>query len=245
VVGRRLGEQTAAGVDVSIGDVYSGQVVIGDHTTVQTTAGTKVTVLQVGQRPQPKPRPRPVERRPRAAEILGRADELKLVAAATAEAPVQLYGPGGIGKTAVLEPAAARAAPATDGVVFESTRHRSLDEIQSGLYAAFWECDVAFTPAPAEFDEYLGDLEALLVLDDCELDRDDLTTLLDRLSRCAFVLAAEERTLWSRGTAQPWPTSTRMRPSNCWSARSGTHSMPTNGPPPKPWSPGSAGTHRA
>ncbi|MBS1895721.1 MAG: hypothetical protein JST59_30850 [Actinobacteria bacterium] len=197
-----MGERTSAEVDVSIGDVYSGQVIVGDHTTVQTTAGTKVTVLQVGQTPKPRLRPRPVVRRSKAAEILGRADELKLISAATAAEPVQLHGPDGVGKTAVLAQAAARATPATEGLVFESARHRSLDELQVGLYTAFWECDVSFTPAPAEFDEYLGDLEALLVLDDCELDRDELTTLLDRLPRCAFVLGAEERTLWSRGTAR-------------------------------------------
>ncbi len=198
-----MGERTAAGFDVSIGDVYAGgQVIVGDHTTVQTTAGTKVTVLQVDERPRPRLRPRPVDRRPRAVAILGRADELELVAAVAAEAPVQLYGPDGVGKTAVLKLAAARAAPAAGGVVFEPMRHRSLDEVQSGLYAAFWECEVPFTPAPVEFEEYLGELEALLVLDDCGLGRDELATLLDRLPRCAVALAAEQRTLWSRGQAR-------------------------------------------
>jgi hypothetical protein len=198
-------DRAAPRYDVSVGDVHDSQLVIGNHNTVQTTAGTKVTILQVGEKPAPRLRPLPVLRRPDAAEILGRGEELDLVRAATKAAPVQLYGPDGSGKTSVLKVAAMRATPAAEGVVFESARHRSLDEIQALLYAAFWECDPRFTPAPGEFDEFLADREAILVLDDCGFDRDDLAALLDRLPRSTVVLASAERTLWSRGTARTLP----------------------------------------
>ena len=180
-------------------------MVIGDHNTIQTPQGTAVTVLQVGERPTPRLRPLPVRRLPRAPELIGREDELDLIAASTAQAPVQLYGPDGSGKTSVLKLGATRAAPPVEGAVFEAARHRSLDEIQAGLYAAFWECDVPFVPAPSEFEGYLADREALLVLDDCGLDREDLAILLDHLPRCTLVLAATTRTLWSQGTALSLP----------------------------------------
>ena len=185
-----------------MGDVQGSQVVIGDHTTVQTSAGTKVTVLQVGERPVPRLRPLPISRRPSAVEALGREEELELIAAARAGGPVQLYAPDGAGKTSLLKFAALRTLPPAEGVVFESARHRSLDEIQAGLYAAFWECDIPFIPAPSQFNDFLADREALLILDDCALDRDELESLLERLPRCTVVLASQERTLWSPGTAQ-------------------------------------------
>jgi hypothetical protein len=59
-----------------------------------------------------------------------------------------------------------------------------------------------FIPAPSEFDEFLADREALLLLDDCALDRRELETLLDRVPRCTVVLASKARSLWSRGTAR-------------------------------------------
>jgi hypothetical protein len=197
-----VSERAPQHTDVTVGDVHDSQLVIGDHTTVQTVAGTKVTVINTGERPTPRLRPLPVIRLPRATELFGREDELALIADAGPGTPVQLTGPDGAGKTSMLKLGAAGATPPAEGVVFDSARHRSLDEVQVGLYGAFWECTPPFTPAPSEFGEFLEGREALLVLDDCELDRDDLATLLERLPRCAFVLASATRTLWSQGTAR-------------------------------------------
>lgn len=188
-------------VDVSIGDVHHSQLVVGDHNTIQTPKGTKVTLLQVGERPVPRLRPMPVQRRPPAVEIVGRDEDLGLAVSAAAGEAVQFYASDGAGKTSLLKLAASRAAPPAEGVVFESTRRRSLDEIQAALYAAFWECEVPFLPGPAQVGEFLAEREALLVLDDCGLDRSELEALLDHVPRCAVVLAGEERTLWSRGSA--------------------------------------------
>lgn len=200
-----MSERAAPRFDVSVGDVHGGQVVIGDHNTIQTPEGTAVTVLQVGERPTPKLRPLPLRRLPRASELIGREEVLDLIAATTAGEPIQLYGPDGVGKTSVLKLGATRATPPAEGVVFEPIRHRSLDEIQAGLFAAFWECDVPFVPAPSECGQYLSDREALLVLDDCGLDREDLEILLDRLPRCTVVLSGATKTLWSHGTARGLP----------------------------------------
>ena len=37
-------------------------------------------------------------------------------------------------------------APQLEGVVYESVRRRTLDEVQVKLYTAFWECDTPFLP---------------------------------------------------------------------------------------------------
>ncbi|MGN6256320.1 MAG: hypothetical protein ACTHN3_01020 [Solirubrobacterales bacterium] len=197
-----MGDPVVPRVEVSIGDVQHSQLVVGDHNTIQTAVGTEVTVLQVGERPTPKLRAMPISRCPKAAEIVGREEELALISSCCAGKPVQLYAEDGAGKTCLLKFAARKTSAPAEGAVFEPARHRSLDEIQAGLYAAFWECDIPFVPAPAQFGEYLADREALLILDDCALDRSELGTLLDRFPRSTVVLASEARTLWSGGTAR-------------------------------------------
>jgi hypothetical protein len=197
-----MSDQKVSRVEVSIGDVHGSQLIVGDHNTIQTPEGTEVTVLQVGEHPVPRLRPMPISRRPSAVEIVGREEELDLIVSSSSGSAVQLYAESGAGKTVLLKFVGGNASTPAEGVVFETARRRSLDEIQAGLYAAFWQCDVPFIPDPAQIGDFLVDREALLILDDCCLDRDDLETLLDRLPRCSVVLASEARTLWSRGTAQ-------------------------------------------
>jgi len=197
-----VSDQAAPRVDVSVGDIHHSQLVIGDHNTIQTPEGTKVTVLQVGERPVPKLRPMPISHQAAKVEIVGREEELALIASAAAGMPVQLYAPDGAGKTSLLKCAAQQTPGPAEGVVFEPARQRSLDEVQNGLYAAFWECDIPFIPDPAQIGDYLADREALVLLDDCDLDRGDTETLLERIPRCTLVLASKARTLWSQGTVR-------------------------------------------
>jgi hypothetical protein len=162
-----------------------------------------VTVIQAGGAPAPRLRQLPIAyhaaRRP---DAFGRDEETALAGSASAESPIQLYGGDGIGKTTLLKLVAEEARPPREGVVFKSIRRRNLDEIGAELYAAFWECDVPFLPGPAQVGGFLVDRQALVLLDDCELDRDDLDALLDCAPRCAFVIGSQARALWSRGTAR-------------------------------------------
>ena len=186
-----------------VGDVRESQLVIGNYNTVQTPKGAKVTVIQAGTVPAPTLRAMPVRFRAAArVEAVGRDEELALAGSASPESPVELYGGDGIGKTTVLKLVAEDPSPPSEGVAFESIRRRSLDEVQAKLYSVFWECEVPFLPGPAEIGEYLADRDALLLLDDCELDRDDLGALLDCAPRSTFVIGSETRNLWSQGTAR-------------------------------------------
>src|SRR5947209_14449014 len=189
-------------VQIDVGDVSQSQLVIGDHNVVQTPRGAKVTVLHVGERPVPKLRELPAARRPAlAVEVLGRERELELVAAASAAEPTQVHGPDGIGKTVLLKLAAHGLPLSGDGVVYERVRRLDLDDVQTRLYRAFWDCDVDFVPGPARVDEFLRDRAALILLDDCELDRSDLEALIDSAPASTFVLASDARTLWQAGSA--------------------------------------------
>jgi hypothetical protein len=194
---------TAPQVELHVGDVSESQLVIGNYNTVQTPKGAKVTVIQAGARPAPTLRALPLRYRPTAqVEAFGRDEELVLAGSASAASPVQLHGGDGIGKTTVLKLVGEKLGPPREGVALESIRRRGLDEVQAKLYSAFWECEVPFLPGPAEIGEFLVDREALLLLDDCELDRDDLEALLDAAPRSTFVIGSETRNLWSRGTAR-------------------------------------------
>jgi hypothetical protein len=190
-------------MDVHVGDVTGSHVVIGDYNTIQLPEGVKVTVLEVGGRPVPRLRAIPLaEFPPMRFALLGRGAEMSLVASSSPKSPFQVYGPEGIGKTVLLKAAAHGPADARDGVVFFSARRRSLDEVLARLYTACWESDVPYIPTPSEVRGYLVDREALVVLDDCELDRDDLEVLLDTAPRCRFAMGSERRTLMGIGRAE-------------------------------------------
>ena len=161
-----------------------------------------MTVIQADA-PVPRLRAMPIAHHPAAlTEAFGRDEELALAGSASPGSPVQLYGGDGIGKTTVLKLAAERASPPAEGVVIESVRRRSLDEVQVRLYTAFWECDTPFLPDPAQVGGFLIDREALVLLDDCDVDRGDLDALLESAPRCTFVIGSETRALWSQGTAR-------------------------------------------
>lgn len=189
-------------VNVSFGDVEGSQLVFGDHNVIQTPDGARVTFLHVGERPVPRLRRLPLSYAGHDDGFVGRKEELRLAAAATAESPLQVHGASGIGKTALLRRVASGEVGAPDGVVLLSTRRRDFDEIAAKLYTAFWESSPPYLPTPAEIEPYLSDREALILLDDCGLDRDDVEALLGLMPRSTFVLGCERQTLWARGSAQ-------------------------------------------
>jgi hypothetical protein len=167
-------------VDVSIGEVTGSQLVIGDHNVIQTPAGARITVVATGAAPVPRLRPRPFARVPHLRfTLLGRVPELALAAGASAAVPLQLYGPEGVGKTALLKAAAHAPLTAAEGILYASARRRTLDEVLLSLYEQCWESDIPFVPSPAQVGGYLAERDALVILDDCGLDRGDLETLLD------------------------------------------------------------------
>lgn len=190
--------------DVAFGDVGKSQIVIGDHNTVQTGDGVKI-VYVVGEQGRPRPRLRqlPVAVCPSEnPELVGRDAQVALGRAARAGAPLQLYGPDGIGKSALVKRLAHALKGGRDGVVFLRARGRPLDDVRIALYHALWESDVAYLPRPDELPSYLGDRDPLVLLDDLDLDRDDVEALLDTAPRATFIVASDERTLWSRGRAE-------------------------------------------
>src|SRR5919112_47197 len=191
-------------VGVDLGEVL-GDVNIGNYTLrIGTLNGGVVNVAPPQQRSVPQPRPVPVMLLPR--PFSGLLDRTEEVSAATAvlegASPVEFHGPPGVGKTTLLHYLAhykfAPVFPA--GVVFFSEiRNRPVDDLLLDFFDAFYERDPTYLPTPVQMRHALREEQALVVLDDVDLEREQVEALMDAAPASVFLSAATERRLWSGG----------------------------------------------
>jgi NB-ARC domain len=204
---RRRCEAQPAGIAAEIAGDVSGQLAVGSH-IVQVSAqhGAIVNVAASGQQPRIRPRSRPAAILPRPAPgLVGREQELQRARAAVRDAQtLELHGPGGIGKTAILRALCHDDAPKPEhGVVFMRAAGQPSEDVGQQLFDALYESDVPFKPTPVELCQHLQDRRALVVLDDVGWERDDLAGLLDWAPACTFALACEQPLLLDAGSSQP------------------------------------------
>lgn len=204
---RRKAEPAAGGTSADIsGSVSESQLAIGDH-IVQNNIAAGAIVNQIAREQGPGPpraRDKPVSVRPRQApRLVGREKELDAATSALAAGePVQFSGRQGAGKTALLRHLAHGTLGAfADGVIYYRSRSESLDDLLLRIFEFLYACEERLKPTSAELCLYLENTEALLLLDDVDLDREDLETLLLTLPRSVFVFGSPERSLWCDGTA--------------------------------------------
>jgi LysM repeat protein len=193
-------------VEAHVQGEISGQVAVGNYNVqIGSVHGGVVNVVAPGQQPCPRPRPTPVFLRPRPfLGLLDRDSEIDAAATALQSAqPVEFHGQGGIGKTALLRHLAHRppGAPFPDGIVYLSARHQPLADLLQSLFDAFYESDIRFKPTDAQICHALQNKQAMILLDDVELARDEMETLVCAAPGCAFLLASSERCLWGEGCA--------------------------------------------
>jgi hypothetical protein len=191
-------------VGVDLGEVL-GDVNIGNYTLrIGTLNGGVVNVAPPQQRSAPQPRPFPVMLLPR--PFSGFLDRTEEVSAATAvlegASPVEFHGPPGVGKTTLLHYLAhhkfAPVFPA--GVVFFSEiRHRPVDDLLLDFFDAFYERDPTHIPTSVQVRHALREEQALVVLDDVDLEREEVEALMDAAPASVFLSASTERRLWSGG----------------------------------------------
>jgi hypothetical protein len=185
--------------------VSNSQIAVGEK-IVQHHYGPGSTVNNIvsGELRAPQERQKPVSQLPRDVPRLhGRAAEIDRARGAMGDGqPIQFCGPSGLGKTALLRHLSHR--PGTgfaDGVIYYRSRRESLDDLLMRIFEFLYESDGTTTvkPTTAELGRYLGGVEGLFLLDDVDLDREDLETLLVTVPRSVFVLGSPERSLWSDG----------------------------------------------
>lgn len=192
----------AHNVRIAIEGDNLGQIAVGDALNqVGSVHGDYIAVNVADRIPPPMPRDRPVARRGRDfPDLLGRREEIGAAreAARTAQ-PVEFYGPAGMGKSALLRHLAFRLPAPADGVVWLSAADRPYADLLEKLFDAFYQ-----TPRPVKLPaddllHYLGNVNALVLIDDVGLSRDEVTALRAALPRVTLVLAGNERRLWGAG----------------------------------------------
>ncbi len=185
------------------GDVH-GQVAVGNNIIqIGDVNGGFVYVAPPTEKPNYSRREGPANLRPRPfPSLLDRDDEAATVKSALqTSTPVSLFGPGGVGKTSLLRSLAhsAEADAFTDGVVYRRVAGLGLEDVLQSLFEAFHESQVNYKPTDSEMRIALQRINALILLDDLSLTRDESMSLLDALPGCTVVLAGKERNLWGEG----------------------------------------------
>jgi NB-ARC domain len=148
-------------------------------------------------------RPTPVLLRPALMRgLVGRQPELDAAnGALDASLPLEVTGAPGVGKTALLRHLAhhPRAGLFADGIVYVSARHQSPEDLLRAVFEAFYESDEIWLPTEVEIRRGLQGRQALILLDDVDVEQDELEHLFDIAPRCAFVVSTRRRRLWGEG----------------------------------------------
>jgi len=210
--------QTGGDIQVDVGGAVSGQLAVGSHiiqgdVSGQVAMGSHIT--QIGsfhgilvnpppaQQPTVRPRPSPITLRPRPMRgFVDRESEVSIVhTACLKQPPVNVHAAAGMGKSSLLRHLAHHlpAAPFPDGILHLAACHTTLPDLLQSLFDAFFESDTLFKPSPAHIRLALQSKQALVLLDDVGLARQDIDALLDAAPACTFILASEERCVWGEG----------------------------------------------
>ena len=182
-------------VDIAIGRLV---VHIGEP------CGAVLREAAPSERPRFHPVPTPILIQPSLIRgLVGRRGELaEALAALDQDVPVEISGPPGIGKTALLRHIAHHPrASSVDGVVYISARRQSSLDLRHRLFDAFYTADTPCRPTPADIRRGLRDRYALILLDDVSLTQPEIEEVFEAAPRCAFVIAARERILWGETRA--------------------------------------------
>ncbi|MFJ9041312.1 NB-ARC domain-containing protein [Streptomyces sp. NPDC102406] len=180
------------------GDV-GGQVVVGEHNVViNAQYGAQVSYRAEGP-PRVRPRPRPLGPAPdRRAPLVGRTDELAAIGTwLSGGRPVQVFGPPGIGKSALLRRFATDQAARGHPVVHLVATGMPLEDLLQELFQCCYETESGrdpdrYKPEPATLRRLLGSLRILLVVDALDATAEDMALLLDMARGCDLLTASQE-----------------------------------------------------
>ncbi|GAA2214489.1 hypothetical protein GCM10009850_099540 [Nonomuraea monospora] len=193
-------------VQIGINGDNNGTVLVGDNNIVHYTDERTIVTQREGgpvpvrRRERPDPRFLPQS----AASLIGRERDLARVRGWLAErgAPVLVYGPPGIGKSAVLSKVARDAADAGEDVVYLSGAGLETEDIVQELFEACYDSP-GYLPPPKRLRQLMGKVRALVVIDGYEGTAESLERLLDATPGAGLLLASTQRLLGAEGHVLP------------------------------------------
>ncbi len=194
-------------VDISVAGDNLGAIVVGDHNTVviNQPAGAVVLPAQPVQTTRRKdgamlgPRPFP--------DLVDRREESGGLRGALAAVPPQsidVSGPPGIGKTAILRYVCGDEAIRTsfaDGVVYLDAASASTGDLLQELFEAFFETDRPFKPDETQVRRFLARTSALVLLDGYLAPAAQFDRLLNLAATATFAVSGPQRVLLGEGSA--------------------------------------------
>lgn len=195
-----VGDVDSQGASPSLYSSIAGQILVGRYILhIGQPFGAVLEETTPTQHPF-RARATPILQRPGLTRgFLDRRQELTdALSAVDAGLSIEISGEPGVGKTAFLHQLAhhSGAAAFVDGVAYIAARHQSSADILQLIFEAFFETDHVRKPTITEIRRGLEDKQALILLDDVQLVRDELEQVLDVAPRSALALATRERCLF-------------------------------------------------
>ncbi|MCX5537634.1 hypothetical protein OG785_44580 [Streptomyces sp. NBC_00006] len=181
----------------------NGQVVVGrNNVVINAEQGAYVAYRPEGP-PQLRLRHRPYPGgsalRGQGEAPVGRDGELAAIGGwLGAGRRVQVFGPPGIGKSALLRRCAAEQLALGRPVLHLHAADRTTEDLLQEIFQACYEipdgrpCE-GYKPEPATLRELLGAVQVVLVVDDLQVSPDDLGMLIEATPGCRLLTAAVDR----------------------------------------------------
>ena len=173
---------------VSIGDLHGGVVNIAPRGQ------------QAGDRVRPRPQP-PRILPPTVAGFLDRESEQGQVGAALARRQaVDLHGPDGMGKTALIGQVMQTQLPGAydQGTVYLSAGHETREDLLQELFESFYETDGTVKATENLLRRYMVGKRALIAVDDANhLAEGEAEDLIRAVPQCAVLIAGRKPQVWS------------------------------------------------
>lgn len=187
---------------VRTGNITNSIVVIGDNNRLSLNEEGNAIIDRLAQNQRPKIRRRssPVilGRPSHAINLLDRNLERNTVQGALQPGGcVEIYSAEGFGKTTLLRYLSSQLQMPDGMVVID--RGKPLEDVLQELFEAFYHSDQIYKPTQVEYKRRFEKYQALILLDNLSLTREETQVLLDTLPNCVFVLASNERHLWGQG----------------------------------------------
>ncbi|MFZ3566051.1 hypothetical protein ACOKM5_03680 [Streptomyces sp. BH097] len=188
---------------VDVRGEVNGQVVVGrNNVVINAEQGAYVAYRPEGPpllRLRARPYPGGSAIRGQGETPIGRGDELAAIGAwLEAGLRVQVFGPPGIGKSALLRRCAAEQLALGRPVLHLHAADRTTEDLLQEIFQACYElpdgrpCE-GYKPEPATLRQLLGDLHLVLVVDDLQVSPEDLGALIEATPGCRLLTAAVDR----------------------------------------------------